>query len=37
VSRASLGEAEHRKLIEEAIDQADLSGVVSSNGSSAGS
>jgi F-type H+-transporting ATPase subunit b len=37
VSRTSLGDAEHRKLIEEAIDQADLSGVVSSNGSSAGS
>lgn len=35
VSRRSLDEAEHRRLIEEAIAEADLSGVASANGGAA--
>lgn len=36
VSRQTLGEAEHRRLIEEAIDEADLSRLASANGTANG-
>lgn len=37
VSRQTLGDAEHRRLIEEAIDEADLSRLATSNGAGNGS
>lgn len=37
VSRTTLGDAEHRRLIEAAIAEADLSGVATANGGSAAS